>query len=261
MDKDSYTLTFTTAELLCAATALGIAALPLPVIGHTQLTGEALQAEISQGYELLQKRQLIHSLSPVHWQVDNLLAVLVHWLVAPDYLLQLDIWQHKDEQRRETAYFWQTEAVWLQPASDQHQFTFFKVGDSWLRYALERIGPIVKLAEDDSLLVPLLNLTAFLPKVQQNPTDKDVISIMQRAGLSPEIAQQTLAKLADVTRAVTLTWQNKTSLIASRVLLLFTPTGVWAGEEENGKTVIWLRPLSKNSLTNLLAIDYSRVTR
>ena len=260
MDKDSYTLTFTTAELLCAATALGIVALPLPVAGPTPLTGEALQAEINKGYASLQKRQLIHSLSPVQWQLDNLLAVLVHWLAAPDYLLQLDSWQHSGEQQAETVYFWQTKAVWLHSTADQHQFTFFKEGDYWLHYALEKIGPVQKPAKDDSFPLPQLNLAAFLPKVQQNPTDVDSIAIWQRAGLSSEMAQQAVAKLAAVTRAVTLTWQNKTSQVTRRALLFFTPTGVWSGEEEDGKTIIWLRSISQDDLTNWLTFANARAT-
>lgn len=260
MDKDSYTLTFTTAELLCAATALGIVALPPSVTGHIQLTGEALQAEISKGYQSLQKRQLIQSLSPAQWQVDNLLSVLVHWLVAPDYLLQLDIWQDSGEQQAETVYFWHTAAFWLHSTADQHQFTFFKDGDFWLQYALEKIGPPEEPAKDDSFPLPQLNLAAFLPRLQQNPTDIDSIAIWQRASLSSELAQQAVAKLATVTRAVTLTWQNKAFQVTRRTLLFFTPTGTWGGEEEDRKTIIWLRSISQVDLTNWLTIAHARAT-
>lgn len=260
MDKNTFTLTLTTAELLCAANALGIAALPAHIAGDTPLTGGRLQAEISKGHVSLQKRQLIHSLSPIKWQIDNLLAVLLHWLASPDYLLQLDSWQQNGQQQTEAIYFWQTAPVWLHSTADQHQFSFFKDGDFWLHHALEKIGPLGKPAKDDSFPLPQLNLATFLPKVQQNPTDVDSITMWERAGLSPEMAQQALANLATVTRVLTLTWQNGTSQVLRRALLLFTPTGVWSGEEERRETIIWLRPITQEDLTHWLTFAPARAT-
>lgn len=255
MDKNTFTVSFTTAELLCAATALGIATLPQSIKLPKQLTGPELQIEIDKGYESLQKRKLIHSLSPLQWQIDNLLVVLVQWMVAPDYLLQLEIWQRNGKQQRETIYFWQNEALLLQSSADQNHFTFFKSSDRWVHRTLEKFGPVVNSTNDDCLSVPQLNLVAFLHKVQQNPVDPDSVSILRRAGLSSERSKQTLAKLATVTQAATLTWQNRTFQNVQSVLFLFTPECIWGGEDECKTATTELHPLSEEGLIHLLTFN------
>lgn len=250
MRKNTFTLTLTTAELLCAANALGIAALPAHIAGDTPLTGEALQAEISKGHASLQKRQLIHSLSPIQWQIDNLLAILLHWLAAPDYLLQLDSWQQNGKQQAETIYFWQTAAVWRCSTADKHQFTFFEDSESWLDEALASVAPVIKPGKEDNFPLPRMNLAEFLTQVQQKPVDIATMSRLQQAGLSPEKSQEILAKLALVTKATTLTWQNSEAEVSRRVVLLNAPTGTWGGEEESGKTFVWLQTINQENLVN-----------
>lgn len=253
MDKNTFTLTLTTAELLCAANALGIAALPANIAGDTPLTGERLQAEISKGHASLQKRQLVHSLSPIQWQIDNLLAILLHWLAAPDYLLQLDSWQQSGEQQAETIYFWQTAAVWRYSTADKHQFTFFEDGESWLGYALAKIAPVIKPATEASFSLPRMNLAEFLTQVQQKPVDIASMSRLQQAGLSPERSQEIVAKLALVTKVTTLTWQNSEAEVSRRVVFLNAPTATWSGEEESGKTFVWLQAINQENLVNFLS--------
>ena len=260
MDKNTFTIPFTTAELLCAATALGIATLPQSIKMPKQLAGPELQAEINKGYESLQKRKLIHPLSPLQWQIDNLLVVLVQWIVAPDYLLQLDIWQRNSKQQQETIYFWQNEALLLQSSADQNQFTFFKSGDRWMEQLLEKFAPVAEPIFGDCLSIPQLNLAAFLRKVQQKSTDLDAISILRRVGMSPETAHHSLAKLATVTQAATLTWQNKSNKIARRVLLLFSPECVWGGEVKSEDALSELSPLSPDALIHLLTSNDAYIT-
>ena len=253
MNEDAFTLTLTTAELLCAATALGIAALQLPPEANSQPTGAALQAEIRQGYGSLQQRGLVEAVSPVQWQVDNLLTILVHWLAAPDSVLKLDAWQSTGERRQAFLFFWQAQALWLQSETNTHHFTLFKAADSWLKHSTDWIGHLVEAVDEPVLPIPPVNLSAFLPMVQQNVTVMELM--MQRAGLAPEMARQTLANLAVVERAVTLTWQDGSRQISRQAILLCAPIGTWGGEVGGKDELVLLRPFSSPDLLHLLSAD------
>ncbi len=253
MNDESFTLTFTTAELFCAATALGIAVLPLPTEINSQPTGVAIQSEIKQGYSALQQRGLIQEISPTQWQVNNLLSILVHWLAAPDGVLRLEAWQSSGERCQAFLFFWEAQGLWLQSTEKVHQFTFFKAADGWLEYGANWIGWLVKPDDQSVLLLPQVNLAAVLPKVRQDATSME--PMMQRAGLSSEAAQQTLARLATVDKVVTLTWQcgpDMAQKVIRQDIVLGAPKGTWGGSVGEADELVVLQPFSKNDLIFLL---------
>jgi len=250
MNEDTFTLTFTTAELLCAATTLGIAALQLPTEANSPPTGAALPTDIRQGYDSLQQRGLAQAVSPAQWQVDNLLTILVHWLAAPESVLQLDAWQSANERQRASLFFWQAQALWLQSETNAHHFTLFKATDGWLKHGANWIGCLAEAADQSVLPLPPVNLTAFLSMVRQGVTGME--TMMQRAGLTPEVAQQTLANLASVEQAVTLTWQDESRQINRQSILLCAPTGTWGGDVGKKEELVLLRSFSSHDLLHLL---------
>lgn len=256
MNDNHFTLTLTTAELLCAATALGLATLPVPI--QPEFKDITLEAEIRRGFVLLQQRGLIEAQSAVQWQVDSLVTILTHWLAAPDNMLRFEVWSVSSQQRQATLFFWQTQALWLQSEVGIHQLTIFQATDDWLTYSASWLE-IPPETDDESLLfLPPVDLTAILPRLQPNIADLGLM--MRHAGLSAEITQAVLLKLATVDRAVTLTWlmgQGMAQKITRQTILLFSPGGMWGGPVVGIDELVVLRPLSRSALFRLLLGSYA----
>jgi hypothetical protein len=254
MNDNPFTITFTTAELLCAATALGLAAAPVQM--NPPLTGAALQNEIYRGYELLQQRGLVQVLGTARWQIDNMLAILTHWLVSADSTLQLDVWENDGNQRQARLLFWRDEALWQQSESDTHYLTLFPTGDGWVKHSVAWLGPFPETPGELVLTIPSVELATFLPKLSQNPSDWG--PVLQRVGLPPEIVSQTVDKLATLMEAAILTWQceaNGEQKAMQQAVILRTPTEVWGGIVGASEALVMLRPFTTPDLIQLLCSE------
>lgn len=257
MNNKYFTLTLTHSEMLCAATALGFATLPLPIQANKILTGVAFQEEIHRGYELLQKRGLLQTLSRSKWQLDNLVVILTHWLATPDATLRLDVWKIDGIQRQAILFFWQMQTLWVQPEADAYQITFFEALEDWREYSANWIGCLAESGETLEMLLPPVNLMTFLPQLQRNLVDME--PILRRAEVLPEIAQQVTTKLRSVNQVITLIWRSERGEQEKmqQVLLLSTPTETWGGSVEMREQLVTLRPFSKS---DLMCLFYSYTT-
>lgn len=253
MKDDAFTLHLSAAELMCAAMALGLAEMPLP--GNPQLHQLAadVPALIRQGYDSLRQRGFIQPISAGQWQVDSLIAILTHWIAAPDLTLQIDIWRRQEQRRRAVLYFWQEQALWLLPAEDGYQLTLFRTNGDWWLHCLDwlRCGA-GQTAGDFTLQLPRLNLEKFLPLVWQ---ESEIVNpALARAGLSPEDAAHTTAVLQSVQQVITVTWiQAQANKAWRQALLLDTGNNLW-GEVESAPDdeVVCLRPLRLEDLPKML---------
>lgn len=251
MNDNRFTISFSTAELLCVATALGLAV--SPVQSATPLSGQALQAEIQRGYESLQQRGLVQALSPMRWQVDNLVALLTYWLAAPDRQIRLEMWQDDGAQQAITLYFWQGQALWYQAETNAHHLTLFQNAKEWVQHCLDWIGRPILAAAELTLTLPRLNLVTFLAKARQSPTEAELI--LQQAGQSVANARQGVSLLATVDRVLHITWlkaQEGGQLVTQQVVVLFTPTNMWGGAISDFDDVMLLRPFTMHDLVTLL---------
>lgn len=251
MNNNLFTINFNTAELLCAATALGLATLPVQT--DPPVTGVALQAEIRRGYESLQQRGLAQALGAARWQIDNLLAILTHWLAAPDSTLQLGVWQYDGERRQATLLFLQNEALWHMSEADTHYLALFQNRDDWVDHSINWLGSLPESSGEFALTMPPVNLVTFLPRLRQKPDDVELV--LQRAGLSLTVARQTITRLATVTKAVTLTWQRESGVgqqIVRQAVVLYGLEGAWGGNVNAGEALVTLRPFAISDLAHLL---------
>lgn len=251
MNDDRFSLHLTAAELMCAAMALGLAQLPLPgnrQIG--QLSG-AIHGNVQEGYHSLQQRGLLHQISAHQWQVDNLLAILIHWMTAPDHTLQLDVWSRQGQRRLAMVYFWQGQANWLLPDKDGYEFTLFRADDTWQLHCLDWLHCRAEGTGENSLLrLPLLNLEKFLPLVWQE--SEVVKSVLARAGLAPEDVAYTITVLQSVQQVISLTWQSPT-VESVHLVLLDADDMIWGQvTSESGQEMVCLRPLSFEDLRKIL---------